>query len=123
MAVTITVEEVKAMCPTSLPDDAIQRFIGMSKEADACFDSSGVSDVMAKSLKLWGVCHLITVSGGGQVTSERDMDGASVNYESVAGGVGLGSTSFGQLIKSVDQYGCVSSIIDKPQRSAAILNS
>ena len=101
MATFITVADVKDFCADagSLSDPAIQIYIDMVNQADVCLDLTLVIDAVQKFLKLNAVCHYIAKAGGGQVKSERDMDGASVSFETyVTEGYGLASTSFGQAV-------------------------
>lgn len=103
MAVVILIKDVNDFCAESegLSDIAVQVYIDMVSDADACLDASLVSDVVQRFLKLNAVCHYITKANGGQVKSETDMDGASVSFESYRiDGYGLASTTFGQAILS-----------------------
>ena len=103
MAVLITVADVKDFCAeaVSLSDAAIQIYIDMVDQANACLDLTVTPDAVQRFLKLNAVCHYITKSGGGQVKSEGDFDGASVSFETYKSeGYGLTSTTFGQAVLS-----------------------
>jgi hypothetical protein len=103
MAVRITQTDVREFCveAESLSDSAINVYIEMVSQADACLDLNLVVDAVQRFLKLNAVCHYIVKSTGGQVKSERDMDGASVTFETyMTDGYGLSSTTFGQAILS-----------------------
>ena len=119
MATFITVTDVKDFCAeaASLSDSAIQIYIDMVSQADACLDLNLVVTAVQKFLKLNGVCHYITQAGGGQVKSERDMDGASVTFETYQReGYGLVSTTFGQNILNSGNSGCFGFMNAKPSR-------
>tara|TARA_R110000822_G_C14882201_1_gene446681 strand:+ start:99 stop:476 length:378 start_codon:yes stop_codon:yes gene_type:complete len=101
MAIVISVADIKDFCAeaASLSDATIQIYIDMVNQADECLDLNLIITAVQKFLKLNAVCHYITKAGGGQVKSERDMDGASVSFETyVTEGYGLASTSFGQAV-------------------------
>ncbi len=118
MAIVISVADVKDFCAeaASLSDSAIQIYIDMVNQADACLDLNLIIDAVQKFLKLNAVCHYIAKAGGGQVKSERDMDGASVTFETyVTEGYGLASTTFGQAILSTGNI-CFEFMNAKPRR-------
>lgn len=103
MAKVILVNDVLKFCDaaSTLSPIAIQVYIDMVSEADACLTASNVPDSVQKFLKLNAVCHYATKSNGGTVRSETDHDGASVSFNTyVSSGHGLASTTFGQAIKS-----------------------
>lgn len=109
MAKVILVSNVNTFCPAteSMSPQAIQVYIDMVSEADACLDASGVSLPMQQFLKLNAVCHYAMKSLGGNIKSETDMDGASVSFDTYkADGYGLESTTFGQAIKSSPHSDC-----------------
>jgi hypothetical protein len=103
MAVRITQTDVREFCveAESLSDSAINVYIGMVSQVDECLDLNLVVDAVQRFLKLNAVCHYIAKANGGQVKTERDMDGASVTFETyITDGYGLSSTTFGQAILS-----------------------
>ena len=103
MAVTITPAEVKDFCPEAvqLSDAVVTVYIDMVSQVDVCLDLNLVVDAVQRFLKLNAVCHYIAKANGGQVKTERDMDGASVTFETyMTDGYGLSSTTFGQAILS-----------------------
>ena len=119
MAIVISVSDVKDFCAEagSLSDSAIQIYIDMVNQADVCLDLNLVITAVQKFLKLNAVCHYITQAGGGQVKSERDMDGASVTFETYQReGYGLVSTTFGQNILNSGNSGCFGFMNAKPSR-------
>ena len=119
MATFITVADVKDFCADagSLSDTAIQIYIDMVNQADTCLDLTLVIDAVQKFLKLNAVCHYISQSTGGQVKSERDMDGASVTFETYQrDGYGLVSTTFGQNILNSGNSTCFGFMDAKPSR-------
>jgi hypothetical protein len=118
MATFITVTDVTEFCAeaSSVSNSAIQTYIHMVDQADVCLDLNLVITAVQKFLKLNAVCHYIAKAGGGQVKSERDMDGASVTFETyVTEGYGLASTTFGQAILSTGNT-CFEFMNAKPSR-------
>jgi hypothetical protein len=119
MAIVISVADVEDFCAeaASLSDSAIQIYIDMVNQADACLDLNLIIDAVQKFLKLNAICHYITQAGGGQVKSERDMDGASVTFETYQReGYGLVSTTFGQNILNSGNATCFGFMNAKPSR-------
>ena len=118
MAVLIAVADVKDFCveSASLSNAAIQIYIDMVDQADACLDLTVTPDTVQRFLKLNAVCHYVTKSGGGQVKSEGDFDGASVSFETYKSeGYGLTSTTFGQAVLSTGNS-CFSFMDTRPSR-------
>ena len=118
MAIVITVADVKDFCEdaSSLSDSAIQIYIDMVNQADACLDLTLVITAVQKFLKLNAVCHYIVKAGGGQLKSERDMDGASGTFETyTTEGYGLASTTFGQAVLSTGNT-CFEFMNTRPSR-------
>lgn len=111
MAVVITVAEVKAIQATNLPDSVIQDIIDTVSAADACLDANAVPDATQRLLKLYASAHLMYASSTGNVQSERSPTGASRTYRE--GGSGLESSPWGGQILQLDQYGCVSSLLQR----------
>ena len=101
MAITITKTDVVNICPeaASVSDGAIQMYIDLVSQADACLDSSSVPDAVQLFLKTSAVCHFISRASGGVVKSESDMDGASVTFD----------------VYKVDGYGLASAIVTGKQ--------
>ena len=67
------------------------------------------------------IAHMMTMSSGGQVTSEKTRTGASASY-SVWTGQGLLSTQFGQQLNALPSGQCVIGLFSKPQRFAVSIN-
>lgn len=114
MAVTITVADVIAMQPTSLPDSVVQLMIDTIDAADACLDANNVPDATQSLLKLYAVSHMVYMASRGNVTSESSPTGASRSYRQAYGG-DLGGSQWGSLLLSLDQYGCVTGILQNDQ--------
>lgn len=108
---TVTVEQVRATCSSTLPDAAIQTVIDATTcKVGACLDSSYVTcpDV-AEQILLYLVCHFLTMTTqSGVVTSQKWPNGASINFTPyVTGGTGLAATNFGLLLLQFDSEQCV----------------
>lgn len=123
MAVVITAAEVNDFYPSGASDAVINSLIAFIDQADACLDASGISDETQKLVKIYAVCHMLTMQSGGGVKSESDMDGESVTFASTFDKQGLAGSPWGSMLGSMDGYSCIAAIIDKPRRSSAILNA
>lgn len=117
----ITIDEVKEVIPTEVSDSIIQALICFIDQADTCLESNSVPDATQKILKLYAVAHMLTMQSGGQVKSESDMDGASVSYNVGNYEKGLSSSEYGNMVKSMDTYGCISALLSKPQRFVGVI--
>lgn len=120
MAVTITYADVTNGFSTSVPDAIVDLLISTVDEADACLDANNVSDSKQELLKITAVRHMATLmgsaeSGKGAVTSESAPSGASRSYKAPSGG-SLESTSYGIMLKQLDAYGCVVSLLENNAR-------
>lgn len=101
---TITIEEVKEIISTSLPDFMIQAMIDQMDSADACLNSLGLTDDQIKAVKMAGVLHIIELGNRGGVSSESTKTGASRSYfESDS----LNSTMYGKQLQSLAGSECV----------------
>lgn len=112
MAEQITVEDVLAIQPSSLPGDVIQCMIDAIDAADACLDANQVSSATQKLLKMYGVAHqIVMASDGGEAKTTRGQSGASrtMNIEDTNG---IEGTKWGRLLKQMDRYGCVTNLLD-----------
>ena len=119
MAFTVTITDVENLCPAaaSVADDTIQMYIDVVAQADACLDGANVPDTVQRFLKTSAVCHYIARSQGGTVSSESDMDGASISFDTYkVDGYGLSSTTFGQNILSSGYQSCFSFMESMPNR-------
>lgn len=114
MATAITAADVKLGFETSLSDAEINLLIGIVDEADACLDASGVSEGKQKALKLYGVRHMLALQendGRGKATSEQAPSGAGRSFASWQG-KGLESTRYGLMLKQLDTFGCVRTLLE-----------
>lgn len=123
MAVTITPGDVNDFYPSGASDAVINALIAFIDQANACLDANGIPDETQKLLKIYAVCHMLTMQYGGGVKSERDMDGESVTFSNAFDKEGLLGSPWGSMIASMPGYSCIAALIDKPRRSAAILNA
>jgi hypothetical protein len=123
MAVTITPADVNDFYPSGASDEVINALIVFVDQADACLDSSSIPAVTQKLVKVYAVCHMLTMQSGGGVKSESDMDGESVTFAQAFSGQGLLGSPWGAMLRVMPGYECISGLIDKPARSSAILNA
>ena len=110
MSITISLADVKAFIPAaaSISDADLAMYIGVVGRADTCLDSNSVDAHTQRLLKLAAIGHLLTKKFGGQVTSQRDFDGAGISWAQYqTQSSGLLSTTFGQQVKMLDLYGCL----------------
>ena len=105
---TITVEDVRDRCPTSLSDSVIEDYIcTVNALVGDCLDST-YPDCVAKTIQANLVCHLIYLADNPQrVSGYKTPNSTSESYEVYTSEDGLGSTSFGKTILLLDKNGCV----------------
>lgn len=118
MATAITSSDVKDGFTTSVPDGEIDSLISVVDEADTCLDANSVSADKQKMLKLYAVRHLLTMQanqGRGTVASQSAPSGASQSFSSRKG-MGLQSTFYGDMLKQIDDAGCVLAVINNAQQ-------
>jgi len=101
---TITIEEVKEIINTSLPDFMIQALIDQMDAADDCLDGLGLTDDQIKALKVTGVAHILTLGQRGGVSSESTKTGASRSY---IDSDSLNSTQYGKELQAMAGSQCV----------------
>ena len=111
MAQAITVSDVREIVTTSLPDAVIEGYITYIDNADACLDANSVPLALQKELKRMGVAHLVDLQqqGGAGVKSLSGPLGDSITYDN--SGAREEATYWGQTLQTIDQYGCVSSLL------------
>lgn len=116
MASTITYSDVTNGFYTSVPQSQVELLIAVVDEANTCLDANSVSASKQTMLKITAVRHMLTMmssasSGKGSVTSESAPSGASRSYKAPAGS-SLSDTSYGALLKQLDAYGCIVSLLE-----------
>ena len=112
MSYAITVSDVRAGFTTNLPDAAIELAIAFIDTADACLTANGLSADHGRALKLYGVRHMLTMqanSGQGIAQSESAPSGASRSFKTTDDS----GTQYSALLKQIDKYKCVSSLIQQ----------
>ena len=110
---TITVEEVKAITATDLPDYIIQAYIDQMNQADDCLNGSGLTDDQIKAVKMAGVRHIITLGERGGVSSESTKTGASRGYFDADS---INSTQYGKQIQTLSGGQCILNIMGSDSR-------
>ena len=113
MAAIISPQDVNEFFYSGKTDFVIQSVIQFIDGADACLDGAGVPEDQQMLLKIYAVCHQLTLMSGGQITSERAMTGDSVSYAAPAAANGLGSTSWGAMLKSMPGSDCIEALLNK----------
>lgn len=110
MAVTITVEDVKSYGIQGA-DAMLTDFIAVVDGADDCLDKNKVPETTQRILKINAVGHMATLASGGQIKSQSAPNGASRSFSTPTGS-GIDSTVWGSSLKSLDKYGCVTSLLE-----------
>ena len=107
MSCCVTIDDVKAICPSDLPDNIIQLYIdSVCTKIGACLSAS-YDESTAKLINMNMVAYLVCgQSGYGQVKSERAPNGASTTYEVTVSKDGLQSSSYGRTVYNLDTNGC-----------------
>lgn len=112
MAVTLTLADFKERHPeVNAPDVVIQDYIDWAQtyvdQLSACY-----ADPIVRSIAYALVAHMVTLSAGRRVSSQRAPNGASQSYDFGKEGNGLYATSYGRLAMQLDTCGALSGIID-----------
>lgn len=117
MAVRVTVAEVKEIIDTSKSDTIISACI---LGADTLVNSvlgTGSADIL-KEIERWLAAHLIAISWERQALKE-EAGTAKITYTGVYG-AGLSSTSYGQMVKTLDATGTMAALDKRPIQIYAI---
>lgn len=120
MAVVITQEDVTSYGIVA-PQPVIDGLILLMAQADECLDAREVPDDVQKTLKLYAIGHMSYLVTGGQIKSQSAPNGASRSF-AVPTGVGLASTTWGALLKSLDKWGCISNLLTNDQPKPMVLS-
>lgn len=120
MAVVITQEDVTSYGIVA-PPPVIDGLILLMAQADECLDKHNVPDDVQKTLKLYAIGHMSYLVTGGQIKSQSAPNGASRSF-AVPTGVGLASTTWGALLKSLDKWGCISNLLTNDQPKPMVLS-
>lgn len=104
--------------PGATQDD-VDIYIDLFADAAPCL--SGYTQPIQDLTIALAMAHMMTMSSGGQVTSERTRTGASASY-SVWTGKGIESTQFGQQLNALPSGSCVIGLFSKPQRFIKSIN-
>lgn len=97
----------------------VDMYINLFDEAAQCL-SNYPESVQDFTIAL-AIAHMMTMSSGGQVTSEKTRTGASASYD-VWTGKGIESTQFGQQLNALPSGSCVIGLFSKPQRFIKSIN-
>ena len=71
MAITITPADIQAICPNSLPDAVVEDLICTVKDAMETCAEAAYALCTATNILKYAVCHLVQMTQGGEVKSER----------------------------------------------------
>jgi len=114
MAITITVDLVKARYPSiACADATIQDFIDyISASVLPCLELS-YSEPVARLIAYSLIAHFCEMASGRRVKSQSAPNGASQSYDFGYTKQGLGETAYGRLVMQMDTEGCTSAIVDE----------
>lgn len=100
---------------TSVPTSEIDLLISVVDNSDECLTANDVADDEGRVLKIYAVRHMLVLSansGSGTVRSQTAPSGASQSYGGWKQGEGLNSSPYGNLLKQLDVYGCVTKLLE-----------
>ena len=113
MTITITVDQVREFCNTSLSDAAIESLICVVQDKMGACAESSYSECVAEQILIYAVCHLAE-SQSGSATQKKAANGASITTEYFGTGEGIKSTPSGRLLVMIDTAGCHNGLIASP---------
>lgn len=120
MAVRVTATEVKEVLDNStLTDAQVNPYITSANTLVNAALGTGTTDLL-KEIERWLAAHMITITRERQAKSEG-AGGASITY-SESFGDGLGSTTYGQMVLSLDTTGAMAGLGGKVAKVFAIPN-
>lgn len=116
MAITITVDDVRAFFPSiQATDSYIHTMINVvSAKLDSCLDAAYPlpdGEPIQEAIKLNLVCHFAELQGNGRLKSRKAANGSSASYESFTDRDGLALTGYGETVLMIDSAGCWMSMI------------
>ena len=119
MSVIISYDDITNGYATTVSPDEVELLIDIIAGADDCLDANEVDDKTQTMLKIYAVRHMLQMQsngGMGVITSRRAPSGASQTFAAWKG-VGVGATTYGTLLKSLDKFGCVVNLIENDSAS------
>lgn len=114
MAVSITYDDVVNGYETTVVQDEIDMYIDIINLSDACLDAALIPDQKQRAMKILAVRHILQMqaNGGlGVLTGRRAPSGASQSFAAWRG-VGISSSTYGNLLKQLDSSGCIVNILE-----------
>ena len=111
MALPTSVNDIRELIKTPLPDAVIESIICMVNELVGDCLTSSYPECTTENIFNWMVCHFIQAMDGGSATQKRAANGASISFEQYGTGEGLKSTPFGRMVLMVDTQGCYSGLV------------
>lgn len=110
---TITRAEIKTFVPKAA-DALIDQFVALLSGVDACLEGQGVTADTGKALKRLAGAHMaqLTLNDGRGVVVSESAPAGSRSFAAWRGTEGLGTTSFGSMLKGLDWSGCVVGFFD-----------
>ena len=115
----VTALEVKGIIETTLTDAEVLVYVTSANTMVNSVLGEGTTDIL-KEIERWLTAHMIACTKE-QQTKEEGAGGAYVKYAQVFG-QNLSSTSYGQMVLTLDQSGRMASLGGKIARMIAIKN-
>ncbi len=112
MAIIITPAEVNEICPNAFPTAVIDDLICMVQDRIGDCVETSYAECTGRTILKYAVCHFVESMQGGETSSKRAANGASVNYTNMGAGEGLSSTPSGRLLIQLDTAGCTSNLVN-----------
>ena len=119
MANRIGPDELKEIIETELDDSVLEAFIGAANitVTEHLGDSTILSDAQKREVERWLAAHFLACTRERQASREG-ADKASITYQGETG-MGLDSTHYGQIVKTLDATGILAGVVGK--RKATLL--
>ena len=110
----ITVEQVRAIMETSLPDSQVEAYIGSANTfVNSTLIGKGLSDALLMELERWITAHMIALTAE-RTTKKEEAGTAKVEYAGQFG-KSFEATSYGQMALALDTTGTLRDLMDRKQ--------
>lgn len=108
MAINLTPDDVRELCPTNASDAVIQMYIDVVIEKyEQCLEGN-YSEATAKLLATMATCVILSNSSNssGKVKSKRAPNGSSISYDTSEDASGMYNN-----IEAIDTSGCLTDLL------------
>lgn len=123
MANRVGPDELKEIIETELDDSVLETFIGAANitVTEHLGDSTILSDAQKREVERWLAAHFLACTRERQASREA-VDKASITYQGETG-MGLDSTHYGQIVKTLDATGILAGVVGKRKASLYAVTS